>query len=226
MGRSRAIRLCQATELAEVTVLLLQRCRPGTQLRASPPHEHDLVIAGLLRRLWTQPPPGHCFRPISDMRLLGQSLPGAEPVRTQLPRGATGDQGIWLLRALPKGGGGAVFLHTDLHAAMSSPPNASHGLAIDPRPYVGDPTYDVTQHIFNGVFIEVPTLAPSPPGWRACSISIPAGSLPGPSKRRRTGRNGRPGPDPSTPPCPEQCRRPSGSARRRPRRRHHGDHRA
>ena len=27
-------------------------------------------------------------------------------------------------------------------------------LAIDPKPYVGDPAYDVTQHIFNGVFLE------------------------------------------------------------------------
>jgi streptomycin 6-kinase len=66
-GGAGVIRLCQATELAEVTVLLLERCRPGTQLRASPPHEHDLVIAGLLRRLWMQPPPGHCFRPLSAM---------------------------------------------------------------------------------------------------------------------------------------------------------------
>jgi streptomycin 6-kinase len=31
-----AIRLCQVSELAEETVLLLERCRPGTQLRALP----------------------------------------------------------------------------------------------------------------------------------------------------------------------------------------------
>ena len=62
-----AIRLCQVSALAEAMVLLLERCRPGTQLRASPPEEHDLVIAGLLRRLWMKPPPGHGFRPLSDM---------------------------------------------------------------------------------------------------------------------------------------------------------------
>jgi len=62
-----AIRLCRVNELAEATVLLLEQCCPGTQLRASPPEEHDLVIAGLLRRLWMKPPRGHDFRPLSDM---------------------------------------------------------------------------------------------------------------------------------------------------------------
>ena len=40
-----ASRVQQATTLAEATVLLLERCRPGSQLRASPAEEHDLVIA-------------------------------------------------------------------------------------------------------------------------------------------------------------------------------------
>jgi streptomycin 6-kinase len=62
-----AIRVHRVSELAEATVLLLERCRPGTQLRASPAEEHDLVIADLLRRLWVKPPPGHGFRPLSDM---------------------------------------------------------------------------------------------------------------------------------------------------------------
>jgi streptomycin 6-kinase len=40
-----AIRVHRVGERAEATVLLLERCRPGTQLRASPAEEHDLVIA-------------------------------------------------------------------------------------------------------------------------------------------------------------------------------------
>jgi hypothetical protein len=52
-----ALRLCQVSELAEATMLLLERCRPGPQLRASPPEEHDLVIGGLLRRLRVKPLP-------------------------------------------------------------------------------------------------------------------------------------------------------------------------
>ena len=39
--------------------LLLERARPGTELgRALPEEEQDEVVAGLLRRLWVEPPPG------------------------------------------------------------------------------------------------------------------------------------------------------------------------
>lgn len=62
-----AIRPYRAGELAEATALLLERCRPGTLLRASPAQEHDLVVASLLRRLWITPPSGHRCRPLSEM---------------------------------------------------------------------------------------------------------------------------------------------------------------
>jgi len=32
--------------------MLMERCEPGTALRALPEFEQDVVIAGLLRRLW------------------------------------------------------------------------------------------------------------------------------------------------------------------------------
>jgi streptomycin 6-kinase len=35
------------------------------KLRALPEPEQDLVIAGLLRRLWRSPPAPHPFRPLS-----------------------------------------------------------------------------------------------------------------------------------------------------------------
>jgi streptomycin 6-kinase len=48
----------------------------------------------------------------------------------------------------------ALLLHTDLHAGNVLAAERERWLAIDPKPYVGDPAYDVTQHIFNGVFVE------------------------------------------------------------------------
>lgn len=150
-----AVRLYRAEALPEATVLLLERCRPGTQLRTLPQEQHDLVIAGLLRRLWTEPPPGHRFRPLSDMcdywagRYEQRSL--AERSHLEAPLATAG---IRLLRELPRDGDGAVLLHTDLHAGNVLAAEREPWLAIDPKPYVGDPTYDVTQHIFNGVFIE------------------------------------------------------------------------
>jgi streptomycin 6-kinase len=150
-----AVRLCRASEQAEATVLLLERCRPGTQLRALPPEEHDLVMAGLLRRLWVRPPPGHGFRPLSDMcdywasRYEGRSAAARNRLEAPLAK-----KGIRLLRELPRSGGDAVLLHTDLHAGNVLAAEREPWLAIDPKPYIGDPAYDVTQHIFNGVFIE------------------------------------------------------------------------
>ena len=37
------------------TALLLERCAPGASLAAEPEEEQDVVIAGLLRRLWRRP---------------------------------------------------------------------------------------------------------------------------------------------------------------------------
>ena len=50
--------------------MLLERCDPGTPLRAIPELEQDLEIAQLLRRLWRSPPPDHRFRPLSAMLTL------------------------------------------------------------------------------------------------------------------------------------------------------------
>jgi streptomycin 6-kinase len=150
-----AVRLHQDRTLATVAVLLLERCRPGTQLRKLPPDEHDIVIAGLLRRLWREPPPGYCFRPLSEMcdywasRYEERSGSGRDGLSGRLAR-----SGIDLLRELSRQGGKTVLLHTDLHAGNVLAADRERWLAIDPKPYVGDPTYDVTQHIFNGVFIE------------------------------------------------------------------------
>src|ERR1700722_3215985 len=150
-----AIRVQQATELAEATVLLVERCRPGTQLRASPAEEHDLVIAGLLQRLWMKPPPGYGFRPLSDMcDYWADRYEERSPAERSCLEAPLAEEGIRLLRELPRTGGEAVLLHTDLHAGNVLAAEREPWLAIDPKPYIGDPAYDVTQHIFNGVFVE------------------------------------------------------------------------
>jgi streptomycin 6-kinase len=150
-----AVRLCQANELAEATVLLLERCRPGTQLRASPPDEHDLVIAGLLPRLWIEPSPGHRFRPLSDMcDYWASRYEDRSPAERNCLEAPLATEGIRLLRELPRSSADSLLLHTDLHAGNVLGAEREPWLAIDPKPYLGDPAYDVTQHIFNQLFIE------------------------------------------------------------------------
>lgn len=52
---------------ADLNAMLLERYKPGTALRALPEPEQDVVIAGLLRRLWRTPSIPHPFRPLSAM---------------------------------------------------------------------------------------------------------------------------------------------------------------
>ena len=150
-----AVRLYRAEERAAATILLLERCQPGTQFRAAAPDEHDRVVASLLRRLWIKPPPGHCFRPLSQMcdYWAGRYEERSRSERSCL-KAPVANQGIRLLRELPRHGGDALLLHTDLHVGNVLAAEREPWLAIDPKPYVGDPTYDVTEHIFNAVLIE------------------------------------------------------------------------
>src|SRR5262249_40638738 len=63
-----AVRPHAAESFDTTSALLLERCSPGTSLaRALPEPEQDVVIAGLLCRLWRPPPAGHPFRPLHEM---------------------------------------------------------------------------------------------------------------------------------------------------------------
>jgi streptomycin 6-kinase len=57
------VRLLEADD--ELGAMLLERCEPGTALRALSESEQDLVITELLRRLWRAPSAPHPFRPLS-----------------------------------------------------------------------------------------------------------------------------------------------------------------
>jgi streptomycin 6-kinase len=57
--------------------------------------------------------------------------------------------GIDLLRELPASAGSAVLLCTDLHGDNILAAQRAPWLVIDPKPYLGDPAYDVVQHMLN-----------------------------------------------------------------------------
>ncbi len=59
-------------------------------------------------------------------------------------------EGIELFRALGREQSTGVLLCTDLHAENVLSAEREPWLMIDPKPYVGDPAYDVLQHIING----------------------------------------------------------------------------
>src|SRR5206468_8952351 len=57
--------------------------------------------------------------------------------------------GLALFRELSRTGPTGVLLFTDLHAGNVLSGERRPWLLIDPKPYVGDPHYDVLQHLLN-----------------------------------------------------------------------------
>ena len=133
----------------ELNAMLLERCEPGTPLRALAEDEQDVVISGLLRRLWRQPPKPHPFRPLSTLTKYwaNETLSQID----QLPDIDTGlvREGLQLFEELPRSATRTVLLATDLHAGNVVRAEREPWLVIDPKPFVGDPAYDLTQHLLN-----------------------------------------------------------------------------
>ncbi len=144
------VRLYDAIELPDTVALLLERCRPGSALTRHPEVEQDVVVAGLLRRLWREPPPGHRFRPLQAMcDAWADEFDAKVATSRVLLDPGLAREGIALFRALATTADRTVLLLTDLHAGNVLAAEREPWLAIDPKPYVGDPTYDALQHLLN-----------------------------------------------------------------------------
>ena len=127
--------------------MLLERCEPGTSLRELPETEQDVVLASLLRRLWRLPPIPHCFRPLAAMTAYWSSETLAR-VEHWSDAGLV-SEGLRLFEKLPQTASTEVLLATDLHAGNVLRAKREPWLVIDPKPFIGDPAYDATQHLLN-----------------------------------------------------------------------------
>jgi streptomycin 6-kinase len=139
------VRLLDADD--DLLAMLLERCDPGTGLRSVPEPDQDHVIARLLRRLWRSPMAPHRFRPLSAMMAHWSRETLAHEERwpdTGLVR-----EGLRLFNDLPLSAPAHMLLATDLHAGNVLRARREPWLAIDPKPFLGDPAYDATQHLLN-----------------------------------------------------------------------------
>ncbi|MFB9800958.1 aminoglycoside phosphotransferase family protein [Streptomonospora salina] len=127
--------------------LLLETCEPGSTLRDAAGEPEDLLTAGLevLAQLWSErPDPASALEPLHAVTgdwagLVAERWPrlrpGADP---HLVRTAIG-----LLESLPRTAERSVVLHGDFNPGNVLSARRSPWLAIDPKPMVGDPGYDV-----------------------------------------------------------------------------------
>lgn len=127
--------------------MLLEQCEPGSALRERPKPEQDVVIAGLLHRLWRRPSTPHPFRPLAAMTAhwAAETLAAAP----SWPDAGLVHAGLRLLEELAPPSSDDVLLATDLHAGNVLQARREPWLVIDPKPFVGDRAYDATQHLFN-----------------------------------------------------------------------------
>ncbi len=153
-----AVRLFTAEDIdAATTVLLIEHCKPGKWLADEPSPIQDEVIAGLLLKLWVQPAATEGFRQLSEMcdqwaavsERRAEDRQPCTDTRRNIDAGLV-REGTELFRTLGREQCPEVLLCTDLHAENVLSAEREPWLMIDPKPYVGDPAYDVLQHIING----------------------------------------------------------------------------
>jgi len=131
----------------ELGAMLLERCQPGTTLRSLPEGDQDVIISGLLKRLWCVPSSPHPFRSLSTLLEYWRS-----ETLTQIehwPDAGLVEEGFQVLKQLQATTPRIVLLATDLHAGNVLKAAREPWLVIDPKPFLGDPAYDATQHLFN-----------------------------------------------------------------------------
>jgi streptomycin 6-kinase len=129
--------------------MLLEHCMPGTVLRRQPEQVQDEVVASLLKRLWQRSSESTdlaSFRTLVTMFEAWESE-ASEEIERNTDRVLLAE-GFDILLSLGRSTRFAILLATDLHAGNV----LEHGETwriIDPKPFVGDRTYDLVQHIIN-----------------------------------------------------------------------------
>jgi streptomycin 6-kinase len=142
-GRA-AVRLLEWDQL--LNAMLLERCEPGTPLLSIPEAGQDVIITTILKRLWIKPS-RQTFRPLSALiaHWSEQTSKNAE----SWSDGALTTEGLRVLKAMAGEPGDDFLLATDLHSGNVLSAQREPWLMIDPKPFVGDRAYDLTQHLFN-----------------------------------------------------------------------------
>jgi streptomycin 6-kinase len=144
-GGDPTVQLLEADD--QIGAMLLEQCTPGDMLRCEPESEQDVVITTLLKRLWrrTLPREQHGFRHLSVM--LETWSDESRSQARHWPDPGLVSEGLRVLQTLAKPSPTDKLLATDLHAGNVLRAEREPWLIIDPKPFIGDVTFDVVQHL-------------------------------------------------------------------------------
>jgi streptomycin 6-kinase len=159
IGGDGAVRLLRAS--VDGYSLLLERCIPGTNLWSLGEEEGNAVGAGVLRRLWREPGAEAPFERLSE---------AADRWRREVPEEAPAAGygadlvacAVALAGELSESQPRQVLLHGDFHPGNVLAAAREPWLAIDPKPMVGEPAYDLAQWLGNR--FEAAVASPDPVG--------------------------------------------------------------
>jgi streptomycin 6-kinase len=141
-----AVRLLRASE--DGFALLLERCVPGTDLWSLGEEESNAVGATVLGQLWREPEPGAPFERLADLAAEWcTELPSEAPARGYDAGLIT--QAVATAHSLAATQPRLVLLHGDFHPSNVLAASREPWLAIDCKPLVGDPAYDLAQWLGN-----------------------------------------------------------------------------
>jgi streptomycin 6-kinase len=128
--------------------LLIERCRPGTQLWDLPEEEAIEAVAPVFRALRRPAPERHPFRLLADEAARwADELPRRwERSDRSIPR-AVVDEGVRLARELGAAQPELVVCHQDLHGGNVLAAVRERWLAIDAKPLVGEPAFDTASYL-------------------------------------------------------------------------------
>ena len=126
------------------SALLVERCVPGTQLWGEADEERaNVIAAGVLRRLWREPPADHPFRLLTDVAAgWEESIPAAWDRLGRPFERSLLDLALDGLRDLGSSQPEVVILHQDFHGGNVLAAEREPWLAIDPKPLVGERAFD------------------------------------------------------------------------------------
>lgn len=131
----------------ETNSMLLEQCFPGTQLNIVPETIQDEIISELLTEIWKADYTDENFRPLAAM--VSQWNKETFEKLERFPDPDLAKEGCKLKEKLIESTEEPVLLATDLHAGNVLRAKRKDWLAIDIKPYIGDRTYDLTQHLLN-----------------------------------------------------------------------------